>query len=278
MALEEGDYKIHRLYKYRPANEHTLDILRNNELYFSFAEEFNDPFDCRLKLVLPNNKEQWEAAVKKRCFPEDFIREYMQGLEAINFDAEKFIQLYQKSTFSTITLYCFSEIKDNILMWSHYSNSHRGICIGFETIIDQDSLCIKTDDPTLNNHTNPMYHRFLPVNKVKYQIKLPEPYNFLVGDHKHLYEFFKTKSIDWQYEQERRIAMSYHEINKRLIRYDRSALKEVIFGCKTSREFKQQVIRLINDEYTSKGYNVDILQSSIDRNEYRLNINKLKKG
>ena len=224
----------------------------------------------------PNNKEQWESQAKKHRIPEDIVRKTMQVLEAINFDAEKIIQQDEKSTFRTVTLCCLSEIKDNILMWSHYSNSHHGICIGFETIIDQNSLCIKTDDPTLNNHTNPIYHRTLPVNKVKYQIKRPKPYNFLVSDHKHLYEFFKTKSIDWQYEQERRITMPYYDINKRLIRYDRASLKEVIIGCKTSSEFKQQVIRLINDEYTSKGYNVDILQSSIDRNEYRLNINKLK--
>lgn len=66
--------------------------------------------------------------------------------------------------------------------------------------------------------------------------------------------------------------MPYHEINKRLIRYEKSALKEVIFGCKASTEFKQQVMKLIKDEYTSKDYHVDILQCSIDRNEYRLNI------
>lgn len=276
MALEEGDYKINRLYKYRPANEHTLDILRNNEIYFSFVEEFNDPFDCRVNLVLPTNKEQWEAHAKKQRIPEDIVRKSMQVLEALNFDAEKIIQQYEKSTFRTIMLYCLSEIKDSILMWSHYSNSHRGICIGFETIIDQKSLCIKIDDTALNNHTNPIYHRTLPVDKVKYQIKCPEPYNFLVSDHNQLYEFFKTKNLDWRYEQERRITMPYHDINKRLVRYDKSALKEVIFGCKTSSEFKQQIIRLINDEYSAKGYNVDILQSSIDRNEYRLNINQFK--
>jgi hypothetical protein len=66
--------------------------------------------------------------------------------------------------------------------------------------------------------------------------------------------------------------MPYKDINKRLIRFEKSALKEVIFGCKASAEFKQQVFKLIKDEYTSKNYNVDILQCSVDRNEYRLNI------
>jgi hypothetical protein len=70
--------------------------------------------------------------------------------------------------------------------------------------------------------------------------------------------------------------MPYRDVNKRMIRYEKSALKEVIFGCKTSDEFKQQVMKLIKDEYSSKNYNVYILQCSIDRYEYRLNINELK--
>jgi hypothetical protein len=66
--------------------------------------------------------------------------------------------------------------------------------------------------------------------------------------------------------------MTYRDIKKRLIKFDRSALKEVILGCKASAEFKQQVINLVKEEYVSKGYNVDILQCVIDRDEYRLNI------
>ncbi len=276
MALEDGDDKIRRLYKYRPDNEHTLDILRNNEFYFSFVEEFNDPFDCRVSVVLPTNKEQWETHAKEHHIDEDLAGSAIKWLEVINFDTEIIMQQYEKSNFHTITLYCLSEISDNILMWSHYANSHRGICIGFETMIDQNSLCIKTDDATLNHHINPVYHRTLLADKVKYQSKRPEPYDFLFSDHHHLYEFFNTKSIDWRYEKERRITMPYRDVNKRMIRYEKSALKEVIFGCKTSDEFKQQVMKLIKDEYSSKNYNVYILQCSIDRYEYRLNINELK--
>ena len=275
MALEPDDHKIKRLYKYRPDNDHTINILKNNELYFSFIEEINDPFDCRVNLLLPNNKKEWEDHAKKHNIPEAIARQAITVLEQINFDSEKVIKLYEKTNFKTITLCCLSEVKDNILMWSHYSNSHRGICIGFETIIDQNSLCIKTDDPTLNNHDNPAYHKTIPIDKVEYKINYPEPYDFLTSNHHYLYKFFKTKSIDWQYERERRITMPYHDIKKRLIKYDKSALKEVILGCKTNDEFKQQVISLINNEYSSKGYTVDIYQSGIDRNDYRLNINKL---
>lgn len=275
MALEPGDHKIKRLYKYRPDNDHTLDILGNSELYFSFPEEFNDPFDCRINLLLPNNKKEWEDHAKRHNIPDALAREAIKALERINFDSEQVIKLHEKTNFKTITLYCLSEIKDNILMWSHYSNSHRGICIGFETIIDQDSLCIKTDDPTLNNHSNSVYHKTIPIDKVAYEVNYPESYDFLTSNHHDLYKFFKTKSVDWQYERERRITMPYRDIKKRLIKYDKSALKEIIFGCKTDDKFKQQVIRIVENEYSSQGYIVNIYQSSIDRNDYRLNISKL---
>ena len=275
MALDESDHKIQRLYKYQPNNIHTLNILQNNEFYFSFVEDFNDPFDCRVRLVLPTNREQWETHARDHNIPENLARIVIRFLETINYDTEKIMQEYEKSHFRTIIVYCLSEIRDNILMWSHYSNSHKGICIGFETVIDQNELCIRTDDPTLNGHINPVYHGVLSVDKVKYQTICPEPYIFVSSDHNHLSEFFKTKSIDWLYERERRIIMPYRDINKRLIRFDKSALKEVIFGCKTSSEFKQQIMKLIEDEYTSKAYTVDILQCSIDRNEYRVNITKI---
>lgn len=275
MALDEGDHKIRRLYKYRTDNIHTLDILQNSELYFSFVEEFNDPFDCRVRIVLPTNREQWETHARYHNIPENLAHPVIRFLEAINYDTETIMQEYEKSHFRTITVCCLSEIRDNILMWSHYSNSHKGICIGFETVIDQNELCIRTDDPVLTRHINPVYHRVLPADKVKYQTICPEPYDFLSSDHRHLSEFFKTKSVDWHYERERRIIMPYRDINKRLIKFDKSALKEVILGCKARSEFKQQTMKLIEDEYTSKGYNVDILQCYIDRDEYRLNITQI---
>lgn len=29
-------------------------------------------------------------------------------------------------------IYCFTKSEDNILMWSHYANEHKGICLEFD--------------------------------------------------------------------------------------------------------------------------------------------------
>lgn len=46
-----------------------------------------------------------------------------------NFNSMAIAQDVRKNVFCT----CFSEICDNILMWSHYADQHRGCCIAFKT-------------------------------------------------------------------------------------------------------------------------------------------------
>jgi hypothetical protein len=35
-------------YKFRPANEFAIALLEKQEMKFSYAEEYNDPFDSKL--------------------------------------------------------------------------------------------------------------------------------------------------------------------------------------------------------------------------------------
>ena len=49
------ELKIETLYKYRSLKdksyEHTINILKNGELYFIDPTEFNDPFDCSVDKI-----------------------------------------------------------------------------------------------------------------------------------------------------------------------------------------------------------------------------------
>ncbi len=83
-----------KLYLYRDWNEYTKEIFKYNELYLSSPIDFNDPFDCRIKV----------------------------------YDEDKEIN----ELVSNAKIRCFSEKYDDILMWSHYAASHSGICIEFD--------------------------------------------------------------------------------------------------------------------------------------------------
>ena len=61
--------KPNYLYKYRPINRHTLNMIVYNEAYFSLPIDFNDPFDCNImpSLIYTNEeREKFAKQFKKR--------------------------------------------------------------------------------------------------------------------------------------------------------------------------------------------------------------------
>ncbi len=100
VALRQGDEKVKRLYKYRQDNDHTLQILKNQELYFSFVIDFNDPFDCRVMVDWNGSDENnWRALAEREYIPEPIRQGALEGLRSIGFDANKIKQIYDKSEF-----------------------------------------------------------------------------------------------------------------------------------------------------------------------------------
>lgn len=267
-----------RLYKYRQDNDHTLQILKNQELYFSFTRDFNDPFDCRIIVSCDGSDENsWRALAERWHIPEPTWQKALELLQSIDFDSNKIKQLYDKHKFKTYIICCLSEIRDNVPMWSHYAKSHHGICVGFEIETRDNLLFMKIDDHDPKDHPNGLLsYGFLPISKVEYSDECPEPYG-IFDDPRHILEFLKIKGKSWEYEQEHRIILPHGEINKNIIRFDKLILKEVILGCNIQNKFKEQVLELIANEYISNGYNVDVFESHLSDSRYELNIEKIEK-
>lgn len=91
------------LYKFYGITQKNLDSLSENYLYFTAPRYFNDPFDCL------SNREEY----------------------IINGASDK---TKITSHRENIGVCCFSTIKDNPLMWGHYSHSYKGFCVNFENI------------------------------------------------------------------------------------------------------------------------------------------------
>lgn len=81
--------------------KHAINNIRNGRLKIAQFKDLNDPFEFR---ALAFHDKNVCAAVKK--FGKDF------GV--------------------TTGLLCFSEDWTSPVMWSHYAESHRGICLGFD--------------------------------------------------------------------------------------------------------------------------------------------------
>jgi len=126
---------------------------------------------------------------------------------------------------------CMSEDPASILMWSHYSESHKDIVLQFE----------------YNGFINPNgENRCFPIS---YQDDFPslEEYMDAISSTSPISIaklFYLRKSIDWRYEKEWRLFTSRPND---ILKLPHGILKGIIFGCKSTSEFQREVKQLISD-------------------------------
>lgn len=157
------------LYKY---SKSINDFIRLPTIKLAVPDFFNDPFEISVSREISkllDNKD-----------PE--IPEFDLGMEL-----------------SRIGVVSLSETSRNLLMWAHYADEHRGICIGF----DQNVL----SQLDLGSVLLERYHTLSPV-KINYD-NLRVDTRELLKDQDFLYEnailkILTTKSDEWIYEKEHR--------------------------------------------------------------------------
>ncbi|MEZ5364082.1 MAG: DUF2971 domain-containing protein [Bryobacterales bacterium] len=99
-----------RLYKYQSLSPEVLLGLLDRSLWFSAPLDFNDPFDCRYRVVAEGPSRS------------------QMTLERAKLKADELLEFPK-----TRSVACFSETPDNLLLWSHYAASHTGVCLEFDT-------------------------------------------------------------------------------------------------------------------------------------------------
>ena len=188
---------INALYKYVKF-EAAKAILQNCSLKFSAPGTFNDPFDCDINLLDFNYNDkihptfQHEIGLMKKKYAA------YPGIQRIKWeDGYKHAQV-QKINKSRIC--CFSLVNSSTLMWSHYADSHNGICFEFDNNAGNKFL-------KLNNEN-------ISYGLVHYGLK--ERINYLQHDRQlGIFKLFFTKSEEWVYEKEfRMISLSAKDFEK----------------------------------------------------------------
>ena len=121
-----------RLFKYSKINEYVIDNLEKEQFTLSCPNLFNDYYDAAIHR---NSFESYFADELKR---QDLLK--MCGLSTPeNIEVEKmkkeaehedrFLSQYMKEVFR---VGCLSGDNSSILMWSHYADDNRGICIEYD--------------------------------------------------------------------------------------------------------------------------------------------------
>jgi hypothetical protein len=140
------DQGITTLYKYRSFQGESRDwveqILLESKIYFSHADEFNDPFDVAPTLVHGGDvsdpaylrllKREELRSHLGRGMSRREIRDLRraEGVPPEQLPRAALVHLRQ-SIRDHSRILCLSARRDHPLQWSHYSNGHKGLCIHF---------------------------------------------------------------------------------------------------------------------------------------------------
>ena len=244
----------HHLFKYKPCNvQHLRSFIVDSLLYLSARSELNDPFDVKSVLdftkVAHHPPSYFKHLFKDRGLTHTKRKEIKNRL----YSPEKIknaIQNHLNKEMEGTGFHSFTKSHRDLLMWSHYADGHRGVCMVFSTAHDIDT--------------------FISALPVSYQQSLPviEYSQDIGGDL--VKKAFLTKAKPWRYEDERRIFCP--KLAKKFLYFDPASLVGLIFGANISTENEENIRGLI-DERVAKGLPpLKIYRAYQSENEYKLRI------
>jgi hypothetical protein len=236
------------IYKYLPPSR--IDVLENSRIRFTQPAALNDPFEtfpCFLKYGpwLLDKLHQRSTDRFGTQAAQDILSQQQALVVQTLLNIPKIFSKH-------FVIFSLSKIRDNLLMWSHYSESHRGFVIGFDSSSDF----------------------FLPgAGKAKEGLKMVQYSNrryvipksgFQSFDDPNLSQanakLFFTKDPCWRYEREMRILAhpdsadvvlpSPNDYDIRLFNFPAESIKEVIIGFRMTEPDQRRVFNLVRSKFS----------------------------
>ncbi|MBY0534436.1 MAG: DUF2971 domain-containing protein [Chitinophagaceae bacterium] len=260
------------LYKYRVWNS-KYDVekfgqrpLTHNQVYLASPEEFNDPFDGALpfkyreedmtpynifiklsEIIRRERPDLSEEEVHKECWERQSSGVFEDGRYW-----KDYYEQFKKTIKERFGILSLAEERDNILMWSHYADSHKGYCVGF-------------DKELLFSHCRGQ------IGTVLYDDRFPEL--ILFDDSiSSLIPFTVTKSKLWGYEKEFRIVKI--DGAKEVVTLPNEAVLEIILGCKMPEEDKKEIYKIAAEKFP----HAKLFEAKINLNSFKLDLIPILKG
>jgi hypothetical protein len=255
------------LYKYRDwNNEYHKKILSNYELYLPSTKEFNDPFEGSIPFEYDETELSTETIFQKMLsvakedpdhtdWNEKQIYDYTcEEYRSAWFLDSKHIEEHKKDTKRQIEesfgILSLAKFNNNFLMWSHYSNSHTGFCVGFDT----------------QKLTNAIHGI---CKNVTYEDRIPI---FSLFDDVGLFvdKLLFTKSKVWEYEDEFRMIKS--EKAQSVVEFDPACITEIILGCRIDKKNKDEILGMVNRQIS----HCRVYETGLDPKLFGLRVMQIK--
>lgn len=204
------------LYKYRAINKRLIESLINQTLYFARPDALNDPFDCRIDLQKALRRAAKSATGERRDFLSSFLA------------TPEFFRNW-RSTFDAMGVCCFSKTIKETLMWSHYAEEHKGVCLEYQfrgaSLLGDITAAQNVeylDDPWV-----PWLVENAPMDMTEFAKELALRY-------------LRTKCPAWAYEQEARIIRQ----ESGPFKFRGVLLMEVCFGLRAPKPDVNLIVKL----------------------------------
>ena len=200
------------IYKYVSINKYLYESLIRGELWFSSPHAFNDPFDS----CLPINYsiESYKRTIGHELDAEYYKKEQQKIVRPMVFNNE-LEELRNK-----MGVCCFSSVNDNLIMWSHYADHHKGLVLKFDVAILEKYFTI--------------------IKKVRYTDKI-DTVDYDESPEKIIKKLLSQKSTHWKTEKEIRIIVQ----EKGNYRFPQEALKEIRFGIRCDHHLQTNIMQLV---------------------------------
>ena len=224
------------LYKYRSLDPHDPDsvlrfrnIVLGSRLWLSSPLDFNDPFDMGARITVAGPRAQKRDRMKELVQRHSTLPTRKQRRQ----QAAALAKRPPSSLIRNVTVAHERAIREtgvcalagdprSILMWSHYSANHEGLCLQFDV----------ARDPRV----------FLRALSVEYSEDYPV-INWLDNTADQLKIALLRKYQAWNYEQEHRIIVQ--QSARSSLPFNESALTATIVGCRASDGVKEQLASIL---------------------------------
>jgi len=249
MIMDESFQKINDLlgnnfiFKFMPLNRFALESLINKQLFFSDPNYQNDPLEAHYIL---------DISLVKNAPYKDWQEE-----EQIEWAKTTWANILINNRIKDkIGICCFSENVYEYLLWSHYADGSKGICLIFDKKRLYENL--KKENETMI------------IKKVSYK-GLPTITPEIDEDFElNFEEIIFNKLNNWEYEDEVRIMCQIVikdetgiTFKKRLYSFTEDSFKGIILGERFEKRSVRTIKNILADCYQST---IPLIKSSRDKN------------
>ena len=214
-------------------------LVQDSKVQLSRPSRLNDPFDCKTLFSVTDatTDDLWEflestiikyGGPQARVLAEAAMRVAESDPDrAIEHLRRRYTEFHVAELDENGILCFFQSLRDeypeDLLMWAHYADGHRGFCVQFRKRVLTESFICK---------------------RVQYMDRYPTLKEVAAHEGEGLAELFLfRKSTRWSYENEWRLLALFTQTDQGLLQLPSEALSGVIFGCESDPSDCERILQ-----------------------------------